>query len=1186
MHAPLHKLPALPSPQRSRSRRERRSDTARKPILHVVMPGCEVARADIKPRETIAGFLRRVGWATKDRQYGWQFKKGLPTVLEINGISVLRRFWTTTRTAANDHVRFVSYPLGGGSGGGAKQIIGLVALIAVSAFALWAGPALLGGGLLGTLGTAAITIGGSLLINALTSPKAGATNAPTATQDQIYSVAAQGNTAKLGQPLPVWYGRLKSFPDFAATPWGEFVGNDQYLNVLLSIGMGTFDYETLYIDDTPFWTAAGGIDASFSTAQVAFYAPGETVALFPVNVDASSEVNGQQLPDGSGTFGGQYVSATGRSSGAWIGGFVANPSGTQVQSIAIDYVLPGGCFTIDTSNNNIGSAVVGITAEICPCDDAGAPTGSYATLFSVQRSYASTSPIRDSIKTDVGAGRYLVRFRRDDAALSSTQGGNAVVWAGLRSFLVGASSFPDVSTVAIRLLASQSTQGSYKFGVLATRMVPVWNGSNFVTQATRNPGWSFLDSVSNAQYGSGLSLTKVDFSAVVDFASGCESRNDTFDYCFTAATAVPEAFDKILATARAKHFWLGDTISIVRDEWRDVPSMLLTDREIVRDSTQITFTMLGDEDPDAVIVEYVDENTWLPAQVQYPPDDQFFTATHAEVKRIDGIIDRDQAFRECAFYYLQSIYRRENIQIATEYEGRAITFGSVLRVQSELPQAYGFGGAVVAATGNALTLNPPPVWENGPFYVRLRQSNGKWFGPVAVTVGADASVANLNPSDLANVESTQGVALADVLAREDGGEYPSFEFGTADSQSKLCVVLSGVPNGDQCTLTMVVDDIRVHATDLGNPPVLPSSQFPSNANVPLLIGLNATFGQGTAEPLLQASWFPSPGALYYIADVSYDAGNSWAQVYEGQDNKFSAVVTLAALRLRVQAVSASVRGPYSALDLDAPTIVVSSQAVALSSLIEGIRERVTTAIDGVYELETRLHQLATGLNSAATSRIWLDKQSLRRELSSVSGAANARITEVWTVATNTESALAQTTLELETSIGDANARITNTNTSLSTLTEAVAGNNDYFIAQFGAVNSSISNEILARSAADSALAGQATSFSTTLNGHTAVLNLVASSVNGSSVYLGLTGTIDGTTGGLILTGASVNGSAAFNLYYRGDFIVDGSVTAGKMNIGYLSAITSNIGEMIAGILRSADSRFIINLDAGRIEVWS
>jgi hypothetical protein len=39
--------------------------------------------------------------------------------------------------------------------------------------------------------------------------------------------------------------------------------------------------------------------------------------------------------------------------------------------------------------------------------------------------------------------------------------------------------------------------------------------------------------------------------------------------------------------SRSRHFRLGDTVSLVRDEWRDVPTMLLTNREIVRDSTKV-----------------------------------------------------------------------------------------------------------------------------------------------------------------------------------------------------------------------------------------------------------------------------------------------------------------------------------------------------------------------------------------------------------------------------------------------------------------------------------------------------------------------------------------------------------------------------------------------------------------------
>jgi hypothetical protein len=620
----------------------------------------------------------------------------------------------------------------------------LVALVAVAAFAKYitggAAAGLLGASFgAGTFGAAAlgagVALGGSLLINALTAPKQGATNTPSATQDQIYSVAARGNTAKLGQPLPVWYGRLKCFPDFAATPWGEFVGNDQYLNVLLSTTMGSMAYEAIYIDDTVLWTQAGGITPGFA-CDIALYEPGQTVTLFPVNVEQSSQVSEQQLPSGSGTSGGGFgfdghpFSISARSPGAWLGGFVANPAGSLAQSIAIDFVFPAGCFTYNKDNGNYGYSTVGLTCEYALCDDTGAQIGAYAQLFYIERSYNSQSPVRDSVKADVAPGRYLVRFRREDAELAGQAGSNAVIWAGLRSFLKGANSFPDVSTIAIRIKASQSTQGAYKFGVLGTRKLPVWNGAAFVTQATRNNGWAFLDAVVNSQYGSGMSIAKVDFNAVVSFAAGCDSRDDTFDYAFTVAVAVPDGLDKILTAARARHFWLGDTLSIVREEWRDVPTMLLTDREIVRDSRQVTFTMLGDEDPDAVVVEYIDETTWLPASVQYPRDNGTFTSGNAETKRIDGVVKRAQAFREAAFYYLQSIDRRENVQIQTEYEGRAITFGSVLRVQSELPEAYGNGGAVVDVTGHTLTLHPAPVWDTGPFYIRLRRPNGTSFGPV------------------------------------------------------------------------------------------------------------------------------------------------------------------------------------------------------------------------------------------------------------------------------------------------------------------------------------------------------------------------------------------------------------------------------------------------------------------------
>lgn len=1145
------------------TRRQRRAKREHSPVLHLVMPGLEVARELPRPRETVSAFLRRTGWAARDRKYGWQFRKGLPTVLEINGEAVLRKSWARRRIAANDNVRFVSYPLGGGGNGGAKQVIGLVALVAVAAFAA----AVTGGAAAGLLGAAfsaghfgayalgaAIGIGGSLLINALVSPKAGATNAPSATQDQIYSVQAQGNTARLGQPLPVWYGRLKAYPDFAATPWGEFVGNDQYLNVLLSTTMGSMEYEALYLDDTLFWDPDDGISASFPGAQVAFYEPGADVTLFPTNVDQSSEVSGQEMPEGGNVLGGKYVAGGGATPGAWLGPFAANPSGTLAQSLAIDFVFPGGCYTADRDNADIiGYSNFGLTAEYCPIDDAGVPTGPMTTLFSVVRQYGSRTPVRDTIKVDVTPGRYAVQLRRHDHSLQDTRGVTVAVWAGLRSFLKGANSFPDVSTVAIRLKASQSTQGSYKFGVLGTRKLQVWTGSVFELQATRSPAWAFLDAATNSQYGSGLSIAKVDFNAVVNHATGCTTRGDTFDYRIATAVAVPDAFDKILTASRTRHFWLGDTVSIVRDEWRDVPTMLLTDREIVRGSTGVSFSMLGDEDPDAVILEYIDERTWLPAQVQYPPNDETFTAVNAETKRVDGICNADQAFRECAFYYLQSIYRRENVEVGVEYEGRAITFGQVVRVQSELPQTYGYGGAVVDVDVHTLTLDPAPVWDSGPFYIRLRRPNGTLFGPVQCTEGSDPWLALLNGPSLAAAETAQSTTLGDVLAREDGAEYPSFELGTGVSESKLCVVLGGVPNGELCTLSLVVDDERVHATDLGDPPLLPGPQFPSDSKVPLIVGLNASYGQGVAEPKLSASWFPAAGAEFYIADVSYDDGETWAQIYEGIDNSFNVVVTLAALSLRVQGVTPGrLRGPYAVVDIEAPVITIANGTVGLESLIEGIKYQVTTLRDQLQdEIRTAVNRIAS-IASDVAARAPIDKQELRTQISARSDDALAQIDEVRIVAVTTEAAFASFSTTATATWGSLTAFVEESASAISTLdgyaaaSWSITTNVDGYIAGIQLINGG---------GATSAFIVVANKFQIQLPGYNGNAPLGVFTV--------------GTVNGVAAIGASANMYLDGTLNARA--IVAGSITAVKIGAGELTSDSGVFGVTSVKSLSIADN---------------
>ena len=159
---------------------------------------------------------------------------------------------------------------------------------------------------------------------------------------QAFSLSAAGNSARALQTIPVSYGRLRKYCDFATLPWSDFVGDDQYLNVLLCEGSGRYDHEQILIDDTILWDSVNGVNADFD-AQVAFYDPGQTVTLFPVNVTTATEVNGQQLPPGTG---GQ-PSTTSLSPGLGLAVLSRTARVHWPRRLALDFAFPAGCFLVD-----------------------------------------------------------------------------------------------------------------------------------------------------------------------------------------------------------------------------------------------------------------------------------------------------------------------------------------------------------------------------------------------------------------------------------------------------------------------------------------------------------------------------------------------------------------------------------------------------------------------------------------------------------------------------------------------------------------------------------------------------------------------------------------------------------------------------------------------------------------------
>lgn len=149
--------------------------------------------------------------------------------------------------------------------------------------------------------TALVSVAVSYVVNAIfgpgtkpSDPKALSTPSPS----PVYSVSSPTNQARLGQPVPVIYGRVLATPDIASQPYTWYADNEQYLGMLLCLGAGDYNVLSMQIADTPI----NQIDSG--TVETWVFGPndhnqtignisGETGIW--ENVDTSPEVGDQEI---------------------------------------------------------------------------------------------------------------------------------------------------------------------------------------------------------------------------------------------------------------------------------------------------------------------------------------------------------------------------------------------------------------------------------------------------------------------------------------------------------------------------------------------------------------------------------------------------------------------------------------------------------------------------------------------------------------------------------------------------------------------------------------------------------------------------------------------------------------------------------------------------------------------------
>src|SRR5690625_4110026 len=198
--------------------------------------------------------------------------------------------------------------------------------------------------------------------------------------------------------------------------------------------------------------------------------------------DGTITYSGAPLPEMTSAATIRY--ASGDVYGDWTSTIAACPAGAVTNTIELDFFFPQGLSRIEDNGNVVSRSV---KTEIQYRD---AATGGAFT--SVMRTYseATLNQIGYTWQISVPGIRPEVRVRRVGSVTTSTQINDTVQWFGLKSRLPTRTSYPDWTTIAIRMRSGGrlGSNAENRVNLVATRILPKVNadGTSGAAQPTPN----------------------------------------------------------------------------------------------------------------------------------------------------------------------------------------------------------------------------------------------------------------------------------------------------------------------------------------------------------------------------------------------------------------------------------------------------------------------------------------------------------------------------------------------------------------------------------------------------------------------------------------------------------------------------------------------------------------------------
>lgn len=639
--------------------------------------------------------------------------------ISVSGRVVPQDELALTYLAQNDCVVLAPVLMGGGGGGG-KQILRLVALVALMVFAPMAAMAMgftattagvVGLSTAGMFVSAAITVGGSMIINSVLPPPkpdmgssgGGFNSSPT------YGIDGPKNLSTRNIPVPVIYGEAWFAGNFIQT-YVENSGDTQYLNMLLNFGEGPIeDITNIHINDQPVQNFAGvEIFKRLGTA---------TQEVIPYFADIIKPVNrGITLK-----------------AGIWSVHTITNP----IDRVRVDIVMPKGISYLDDDDGMEGTT----TAFLAEIRETG---GQWLPLTSSSRiriSGRSMSPLRKSYYSGHldKSKRYELRFTHteDDTGESKS---NSITVTDINEIVFDDIQYKHTALLGLRIKLSDQLNGIPSVKALVKgRKVNVWDAvtGSFVEQWTDNPAWIVIDSMTNKRFGAGMRADRFKLDYFRQWAAYCEANGLKFNGAIDQKTNVWDAMAPVFKVGRASPIRAGTKFQLAIQN-RRAPVQLFSMGNIKKDSFNVDW-LPADERANEVTVTYFDKEDF---------GKQKTVTVHSQRARdrgehpkpsemtLYGVDNLTQATREATLAINMNILLK-TVSFDAPLESIACTIGDVVAIQHDMPK-WGTGGLLASgSTKTQLKLDRPVDFDAEGTYVAMVRHDKvvQWTSEIGTVLG-------------------------------------------------------------------------------------------------------------------------------------------------------------------------------------------------------------------------------------------------------------------------------------------------------------------------------------------------------------------------------------------------------------------------------------------------------------------